>query len=231
MARLFLMATLLMSGFMAYSLPNSETYFTINPSSVKIKEVNSGTLTQAELKELIGDCSKEDTSEKTNPDELDIGTIINYGKQLWQIVVDNRPVVNVKEYSANALPRGVKCWTDLELWKAPRYKTYQVTYENMMGMSVVDFEFQLFYSYGGKVNGVGSYLANVAVTPMNLDVLWGFTFDATVEVGNVLNIGTKDDPTAGIEMAMKWNAKSPLNDSRGQIRYFVQGDGKAEFFE
>lgn len=227
MLRFVLTVSLVFSGSLAMAANDSDAFFTIDERTLKIQEIDSGVLTQDQVQDLIGDCSELDD----NAYPQDLSELINYGKQIWKIVEANKPVVNVTENTANALPRGVQCWTDLEQWNAPKYKTYEVTYENLFGMKVVDFTFQLFFSYGGKVDGKGSYLANVTVAPMQLDVLWGFQMDAVVEVGQVLNTGTKDDPVAGMEMGMKWIAKSPLKESRGQVRFFVQGDGQQEMYD
>lgn len=215
-----------------WATSNNDLFFTISESSLKVQEINSGVLTKDQVQELIGDCS--DLDENKAPHGMtpeDMNQLINYGKQLWKVIEENKPVVNVTENTANALPKGVQCWTDLESWQAPNYKTYRVSYENMLGVTVVDFQFQLFFSYGGKVNGKGNYLANVTVAPMNLDVVWGFQMNAMVEVGQVLNVGSHDNPTAGMELTMKWETKSPLKDSRGQVRYFVQGDGQSHLYD
>ncbi len=232
MLHLLLTTTLIFFTSAARATSDNNAFFTIDKSSLKIQEIDSGVFNPDQVQELIAACS--DRNDSTSPQIVtpeDLAQLINYGKQIWKVVIDNKPVVNVTENTANALPKGVECWTDLEYWQAPKYKTYQITYENLFGIKVMDFKFQLFYSYGGKSNGKGNYLANVTVAPMNLDVLWGFQLNAIVEVGQILNVGSHDSPTAGMELTMKWEAKSPLKDSRGQVRYFVQGDGSSNLYD
>lgn len=233
MLRILVTVCLTISTLPAFATDYSAPFFTIDENSLKIIEIDSGELDPIRAQEVVGDCSDLNGHSKIhgNLNPGDLVDLINLGKQVWQVIQNNKPVVNVTDNTANALPRGVACWTDLENWNAPRYKTYQITYENLFGMEVMNFKFQLFYSYGGQIHGTGKYLANVTVAPMELDVLWGFQFDAKVEVGKILNIGSHEDPMAGMELAMKWEAKSPLKDSRGQVRYFVQGDGTSNLYE
>lgn len=204
----------------AFALYNDD-YFTIDETSFKIEQIDSGILSNEEFKEIFDDCS-EDTDQQL---QGDIWDIINIGKDFWRFIEDNQASSEVNESSANALPAGVLCWGQLESWVAPQYKTYQMTYENKMGMEVVNLDFRFIYSYGGSIDGQGAYLANVTMTPMSIDVSWGFSLIADIEAGDAINVGTREDPNAGLEMSMKWKISSVFQSSHGQVRYYVQGDG------
>jgi len=56
------------------------------------------------------------------------GQIVNLAKSLWDIVVENRPVVNIAIDNASALPVGVTAWTQLSSWQVPKGKAYRVNY-------------------------------------------------------------------------------------------------------
>lgn len=174
------------------------------------------------------DCSHLSTKSLDEALGVDLSQIISVGERVWAIVQANHPVVTVNTPVAHALPRGVECWADLERWQAPRARLYEVTYQNGFGTNVVHFRFRLQYTYGGGKDGRGRYLANVAVIPADLDVLWGYTFDANVEVGQAVNLGTHDDPVAGLGLNVKWNVKTVLKDSSSSMNFFVQGDGIAK---
>lgn len=153
--------------------------------------------------------------------------IMAIGEKIWKVVEANKPSVTVKTPTVSALPRGLSCWADLEQWQAPRTQTYQVIYKNGFGMEAVKFRFRLHYTYGGGKGGRGKYLANVTVMPADLNVIWGYTFNAEVEVGKAVNLGTMESPVAGLELNMKWQVKTVVKEINSSYHYFVQGDGAA----
>lgn len=234
-----------------------EAFLTVE--KVEIHEIEAPELSEFELKSIESDCSGKSgpdgafepnnqepittlpapTPKPTIPSKptpsvpggFDIGTIINYGKEIWKIISENKPVVHIKKASANALPQGVSCWTELQNWNIPQSKAYKVIYTNLFGIDVVSFEFRLHYTYGGQVGEVGQYLANVTVAPMNLEVLWGYTFDAEVEVANVVNLGTHANPLAGMEISMNWKVATVVKEEQTRLIYFVQGNGQHQLFE
>ena len=55
--------------------------------------------------------------------------------------------------------------------------------------------------------------------------MWGYTFDAHVEVGQAINLGSANDPLAGLEMNVRWNLKTVIKESQNSFHFFVQGDG------
>ena len=154
-----------------------------------------------------------------------IDKIINIGKKIWAIVDAGRPVVNVKVDTANALPAGVHCWDELENWQAPTSKLYQVVYENGFGASVVTYAFRVSFISGGSYHGQGKYITLATVQPANIEVSWGFRFDAVATVPMVFNQGTKTDPLAGMQLAMNWKVSSPLQEIQRAENFFVNGQG------
>lgn len=211
------------------SAENQETYFEI--SDVSIEKVGNEVLDDNIHGPLLDECSSGSNQPfaaqpNNGLDTVLIDQIINYAQKVWDVIVANKPVMNLSEMTANALPQGINCWTGLSNWELPNSTVYHVSYKNGFGMEVVNFKFRLFYTYGGKFEEVGSYLANVSVTPMQVDVAWGFEFNAHTEVEQVLNIGPLADPVAGMELAMKWRVDTPFKASASQVRYFVTGDGR-----
>ena len=155
-----------------------------------------------------------------------IDQIIQLGEKVWKIVEANKPVVSVTEAPrASALPKGADSWLQLAGWQNPKARVFRVSYKNLYGMNVVDFSFRVTYSSGGNVRGKGAYLANVSVLPANLQVAWGFTFNAGVEVANVLNAGSAQSPVAGMELLIRWQIDTVVKHERSTASYFVRGDG------
>jgi hypothetical protein len=157
--------------------------------------------------------------------DIIVDKIINIGKKIWAIVDAGRPVVNVKVDTANALPAGVRCWDELEGWQAPTSKLYQMTYENGFGSSVVAYNFRVSFISGGSYKGQGKYITLASVQPAKIEVAWGFRFDAVATVPMVFNQGSKVDPLAGMQLAMNWQVKSPLQEIQQAENFFVNGQG------
>lgn len=163
--------------------------------------------------------------------EVFVDQIINIGKKIWAIVDAGRPVVNIRIDSANALPRGVTCWSDLAGWQAPQSKVYNVQYENSFGMVVIDYSYRVTFTAGGSVDGVGKYLTNATFMPANVEVAWGFDLAADAQVPSVFNMASKQDPVAGMQMNMHWTVKSPVSHMQATETFFVTGKNELSRLE
>lgn len=157
---------------------------------------------------------------------FDFDQIVAIGEKIWDIVLAGQPTLNFEAYSATAIPASAQCAFNLSNWSVPYSRTYQLVYENLYGMDVVSFTYKVIFSYGGRFNGQGSYLANVSIHPVDVSVLWGQNFDARVSVGSVLNIGEAESPVAGMEVSLEWNISNVLKDFKSRRTYFVDGYGR-----
>jgi hypothetical protein len=175
------------------------------------------------------DCNVQDNSTFEGPlDQLDIvvDKIINIGKKIWDVVLKGSPVVNTKMETANALPKGLKCWSDLQGWSIPKWKVYQITYTNSLDMTVADFKYRIVYTSGGNYNGVGKYITNATLMPADLNVNWGFDFNAEGKVPSVFNRGTKEAPIAGMQLVLNWSVVSAFQHFETSESFYVGGDGE-----
>jgi hypothetical protein len=156
-----------------------------------------------------------------------LDNIINLGLKIWKIVEDNKPVVDVKTQFATALPKGVSGWTDMAGWLPPVGTIYELTAKNAYGIKVIDLRYQVLRTYGGSYDGKGKYLTAVTVEPLLVDVAWGYHFSMSSNVPDtsIVNVGTSDNPVAGLMDQLGWNISTPLKSSSGQSLYFLQGDG------
>lgn len=166
-----------------------------------------------------------------NQVEIIIDQIINIGKKVWAVVETGRPVVNVQTYTANALPKGLTCWSDLAGWQVPQSKVYRVQYENTYGMDVVDFAYRVTYTAGGNIDGKGKYITNATIMPANIYVAWGFKFNATAEVPSVFNTGSKEAPVAGMQMNMKWSVDTVMNHIEQAESFYISGENLMKHLE
>jgi hypothetical protein len=158
--------------------------------------------------------------------EVIVDQIINIGKKIFAVVQAGKPVVNIKLDTANALPKGLTCWSDLTGWNVPESKVYQIDYTNGLGMNVVSFAYRVTYTAGGSVNGTGKYITNATFMPANVSVAWGFNLDAQAAIPSVFNTGTKEAPVGGMQMNMAWKVTSPVLERQMTESYFVSGENK-----
>lgn len=156
-----------------------------------------------------------------------LGDIVNTGEKIWKIVVDNKPVVDVKTQYATALPKGSRGWADIGGWQPPAGQIYELTAKNAFGMKMIDVRYQVLRTYGGSYQGKGKYLTAVTVEPLLVEVGWGYRFSmaASVAASSIVNVGTASDPVAAMTAALSWRISTPIKDSQGQSLYFLQGDG------
>jgi len=151
--------------------------------------------------------------------------IVNLGQKVWKLVEDGKPVVSTRWATANALPEGIQNWLSMSGWDNPRARVYRVEYKNLYGVTVVDFSFRVTYTAGGSFQGQGQYLSRVSVEPANVLVRWGYQFDATAEVANVVNVGSSQSPIGGMELLLRWKVSTVVNEFEQSASYFVRGDG------
>jgi hypothetical protein len=160
-----------------------------------------------------------------------VDKIVNLGKKIWAVVEKGRPVVSVQTYVANALPQGLQCWSDLTGWQIPQSKVYRVQYENAYGMNVVDFAYRVTFTAGGSLNGQGKYITNATIMPADMNIAWGFTFNANAEVPSVFNTGSREQPVAGMQLLMKWNVDTVMNHVEQTETFYVGGDNTMKHLE
>jgi hypothetical protein len=153
--------------------------------------------------------------------------IINIGQKIWKIIADNKPVVDVKTQYATALPKGLTGWQDIGGWHPPVGTIYELSAKNAYGMQMIHLRYQVLRTYGGSYQGKGKYLTAVTVEPLLVEVGWGYRFsmDASVPDSSIVNVGTSQDPVAGMMATLNWHISTVIKDSQGTGLYFLQGDG------
>jgi hypothetical protein len=161
----------------------------------------------------------------TRDDRFDVQELMTLGEKIWQIIKDGQPTLEFASNSVSAIPNGAVCPFNMSGWSIPQSKTYKLAYKNMFGMEMIGFTYKLIYSFGGSYLSKGAYLTNVAIHPADIHVNWGQGFNANVNVANVLNIGTDENPVAGMQVILEWNVGNVVNKFKSQRVYFVDGRG------
>ncbi len=156
-----------------------------------------------------------------------LDSIINIGQKIWKIIVDNKPVVDVKTQYATALPEGVKGWASMAGWQRPKGTIYELTAKNAYGGQVIKLRYQVLRTSGGSYKGQGKYLTAVTVEPLLVEVAWGYHFsmEASIPDTSIVNVGTTENPVAAMMAQLGWRIQTPIKDSQGKGIYYLQGDG------
>lgn len=154
-----------------------------------------------------------------------VDQIINIGKKIFNIVEMGKPTVDIKTDIATAMPKGARCWADLETWQVPQSKVYQVSMHNGFNEEVVKLSYRLVWLPGGSVAGVGQYIGYATISPVDVQVAWGFNLNAKVSIPTVFNMGTKAAPVAGMNMNMEYHIENVVTNVTQAQAYFVDGKG------
>jgi len=195
----------------------SPEYFTLDAKSVTIEKVGDADPVAAPVAPGQGAAPADPIGE--------IGAIINIGQKVWDIIVANKPVVDVKTAFASAMPLGIKTPDQLSGWQAPQGTVYALKARNVYGAEVINLRYTVLRTWGGRLKGKGRYLTGVTVQPLNVDVLWGYRFSLSAAAPSTTNAGSDADPIAAMMLVLDWKIETPLKESRGSGVYYVQGDG------
>lgn len=156
-----------------------------------------------------------------------LGIIINIGKEIWKVIEANRPVVDIKQSYATALPLGTVHWNELTNWQPPEGSIYELRADNLWGWTVLRVRFQVLRTWGGTSEGTGRYLTSVTTEPLLVEVSWGYRFSMEAEVPKegVINVGSREAPLAAMTHNVKWRINTAIKEMRGSHVFYLQGDG------
>jgi hypothetical protein len=166
------------------------------------------------------------THSPLDPDDgISLSSIVNLGKQVWAIIEENQPVVNLTYDFANALPRGVESAADLSGFTDLQFQSYHIYGTNGFGQTVYDVTYTLVYQHSGSVNGKGHYLASVGIIPSDVDVKWGYNLDMKVANVATTNVGSAEAPVASINMEVSFIVHTKVQHHATSTIYQIRGDG------
>lgn len=157
-----------------------------------------------------------------------VDKLIAFGTKIYKLVEKGKPVVNTSFNKFSVLPNTDDprfTFARMANWSAPSYKTYKITYENLYGMDVVEFEFTVSYQYNGTLEGNGKYLTNVLVTPGRVDVAWLYKFEAGTELQAVTNRGSLESPMAAGTFTVSHQVNTIVKHSHSSVSFHVDGQG------
>lgn len=177
------------------------------------------------LEGVEGPTGVSPTTHWTQPlPNIDYGAIINLGKAVWNIIENNKPVVNLAFDFANALPKGVTSAADLNGFSDIVYRSYSAVGQNIFGANVYEIKFTLMHQYGGSLDGQGQYLATVAVIPSQVKVMWANKLNFSVKQVSTVNVGTQAQPIASLSLLVSYDVQSLGRSYSRNVVYQFRGD-------
>ncbi len=182
-----------------------------------------------------GDEAGDSLTKEINPlDALDatVDKVINIGKKIWKVIDAGKPVVNLANDVATALPVSKSgrplCWTQLEGWQAPLSQSYRAIVKNLYGMEVVRFDYRVLFVAGGSYKGKGHYIGYATVQPIAVDVAWGYNLEASASAPVTFNMGTVSNPVAGMNLEINYKAKTVFREIAKSRTFFITGKGDVQ---
>lgn len=159
-----------------------------------------------------------------------IDQLIAVGQKVITLVKQGTPVVTNNPMAAvSVLPRidaKDPAVHDMGGWSIPKSIHYKVSFQNGFGSDVVTFVYSITYQYNGSLDGQGKYLAGIRASASNISISWGFDLDASSQLIQISNIGTKQNVIAGATLEMSYTVKNWTRNLTTSKTYFVTGDGK-----
>lgn len=203
----------------------SPGYFDLDPDSATLEELETTPVGGLYDEHIIPYKPAPEADTRITPQELAV--IANIAQKVFDVVRENKPVVNVAVNYANAVPRSIGSWANLANWNQPVTRTYSWYIKNLMHVKVMEFSYKVIYSYGGNYAGTGKYLTGVSIQPIKLSVLWGFKAGIKCEIpdSSVMNVGSRENPLAALSLIQTTMVESTLKHFENRNVYYIQGDG------
>ncbi|MCR9206507.1 MAG: hypothetical protein NXH75_18130 [Halobacteriovoraceae bacterium] len=161
---------------------------------------------------------------------MTIEKLIALGTKIYDIVKKGKPVTNLSfAKPVSVLPQAEDpniAFNSMTGWSLPKARTYKIEYKNLLGMSVIGFDYTVYFQHSGQFEDKGAYITGLTVRASNVSVAWGFEFNASSSLETITNRGSRVNPTAGATMRINYSASSLLNSIQSSESFFVTGDGE-----
>ncbi len=203
--------------------PVDEAYFTTGEAQTSIVEVSEDSSELQTGNLPFGGASTVQRPLQSDPGGLGIIDIV---LKVWDIIVANKPIVNLDSKFASALPVvSGGDWRSMDGWQPRRVFKVNVFYKNLYGMKVVNLTYRAELNYGGNVGGKGAYIGLAQIVPAGVDVSWGYNLNVKINVPEIFNARTVANPMGAIRMDVGWTVSTILKSSTTVDSYLFQGDG------
>eukprot|EP00451_Oxyrrhis_marina_P005868 CAMPEP_0204304624 /NCGR_PEP_ID=MMETSP0468-20130131/84508_1 /ASSEMBLY_ACC=CAM_ASM_000383 /TAXON_ID=2969 /ORGANISM="Oxyrrhis marina" /LENGTH=464 /DNA_ID=CAMNT_0051283949 /DNA_START=65 /DNA_END=1460 /DNA_ORIENTATION=- len=157
--------------------------------------------------------------------QIDPATVVEIGKEIYEAIKDNQPVIDTTVDWAGAVPKGVTNWTQLENWQGPAQTDgYYIEFKDL-GKKLTKFAWRFVWKYGGDMNGVGKYVTQAGI---DIDTAYAYLSEhLDVEVNSLkpVNYGTSANPVGGVDIQVSVSSHGLFEKTTKVCTMTVKGDG------
>lgn len=115
---------------------------------------------------------------------------------------------------------------DMGNWSLPVTKRYKIVFKNGLGSEVVTFIYSVTYQHSGTYGGKGKYLTGIRASARNINIAWGFDLDASSQLVQISNIGTRSKVVAAATIEIQYTVKNWTRTITNVVSFFVAGDNR-----
>ena len=154
----------------------------------------------------------------------------NTAQAAWEVIKDGRPSAQIAQTRANAVPQ-VSDWQNLtHTHGTPNHYEWDLRLRNSWPFEarVVDIKFKLMWEFGARYNNAGAFIPNIWILVPHCDVLWGYTVNINLSVGNPSNHSTTPRaPIAQIPVTVAGSVSTLAQSAQYQWGFTLRGDGSS----
>jgi hypothetical protein len=154
--------------------------------------------------------------------------LVALGEDVYKLLNKGRPVVQTDYAPVSVIPKVAGKNVDpmdLENWSMPKTKKFKISYKNGFNMVVVQFDYMVIITSGGRYEGKGAYLTGVQIVPSNIHVKFGFDLSAVMKLQSVMNHGSKTNPVAGAILSLQYRVGNMMGMNESNDTIHVTGLG------
>jgi len=161
--------------------------------------------------------------------KVDPATVIEIGKDVYQAIKDNQPVMNIETDWAGAVPKGIDDWTALGGWQGPTSsQPFFVEFKNVVGMTLTRFDWNFVWKHHGSYNSTGLYVTEAGIHATNSYAALTEHLDVVVSSLNPVNYGTSENPIGGIDVTVSVSSHGYFEKTTKTCTMTMMGDGKSK---
>jgi len=158
--------------------------------------------------------------------------IIAIGEKAWELVKNNKAVVDYSQDWAGAVPQEYEDdWTSLYGWENVKSEEFRFHYK-VGGDTVSELKWKYSWDAMGKsADGKGAYVMNGGCLIEKLYARTGQTLTSDVVALSPLNYGTPEDPIGGINIQLSFTSASAFNSATTTCMVTIRGDKNYNIIE
>lgn len=156
----------------------------------------------------------------------DVDKIIAVGKQVWDLIKENKPVVDYKNDWAGAVPSEYKdAWLNMQGWQTRESEEFRFHW-TIMYITVSEIKWKFNWKWNGSgEDEKGQYIVDAGSVLISSFATVDETISSWVETRGPYNFGSISDPVAGIDVQVFFRSTSSFADSVISCVMTLKGDG------